>query len=117
MGRILTLVPAESPALQLRLVLLEELGSRDTSFTLLGDGECEVGVRLAHARLSAVDRGVNLKTDIKELTGKEVRPMVGLKELLLAGAHKLIDITEVTQDTYWSGGKTQPRSGQPPRRW
>jgi hypothetical protein len=82
-GKILTLVPAEVPSLQLWLILMEEFRSWDTLVTLLGDSEGEVGVGFANTSLRAIDRRVNLKTDIEELTGKEVSPKVEVKEVLL----------------------------------
>jgi hypothetical protein len=56
---------------------------------------------------------MDLEADIKVLTGEEVRPIsdTGLEP------HPLGYPSARGSSTYWSGGKTQPRSGQPPRRW
>jgi hypothetical protein len=85
--------------------------------TLLGDCEGKVRVRFTNAGLGAVDRRVDLETNIEELASKEIGPKVRVEKTLSACFHGVFCITEVTLYTYWSGGNTQPRSGQPPRRW
>ena len=77
---ILTLIPGEVPSLQLWLVQAEELGSRNSLTTLLGDGEGKVGVGFSDTRLRAVDGRVNLQTDVEELTSEEIRP--GVKQYM-----------------------------------
>lgn len=83
---ILTLIPGEVPSLQLRLVQAEELGSRNSLTTVLGDGEGKVGVGFSDTCLRAVDGRVNLQTDVEELTSKEIRP--GVKQYMSVELHR-----------------------------
>lgn len=78
-GATLTLIPREVPSLKLRLLDLEELGNRNSFASLLRDGECEVRVWFANTGLSAIDRRVDLKSDVEELTGEEVCPVIHAK--------------------------------------
>lgn len=70
-----TFIPCEIPSFELGLFDIKVLCYRDRLFTLLGDGEREVGIRFTHASLRTVDGRVNLKSDIEILARKKIRPM------------------------------------------
>lgn len=69
------LIIGEVPSLDLSLFDTKELSDWHGTPTFLFDGEGELSVRVAgwnEARLATVERRVNLKTDVKVLTGEEV---------------------------------------------
>jgi len=72
-GSKLTLVPGEGPSFQFRLVDLEELGRRNGLLSFLGNSELKVGIGLSLTSLGAIDGRMDLQTDVKVLSGKEVR--------------------------------------------
>jgi hypothetical protein len=77
--------------------------------TLLPNGELEVGVGNTIACLRSVDRRVNLQTNIKVLPREEIGPKSSIVNVVAIAKH--------AGGAHWSGGKTQPKEGQPPRRW
>lgn len=84
----LTLVPRKVPSFQLRLFLyLEEL--RDRNFlvapALLSDGELEVRIRLALARLRAIDGRVDFHSNVEELTRKKVGSSKDISHMAIEG--------------------------------
>ena len=67
------LIPLELPLLELRLRNLEGLSKVLGLLALLGDGDLELFVGLAVVgSLGAVDGGVNLDAEIKQLTREEI---------------------------------------------
>jgi hypothetical protein len=69
-----TFIPSEVPSLKLWFIYLEVLCRSDGILALFGDRELEVGIRLTFASFRAVDRRVNLETDIEVLSGKQICP-------------------------------------------
>lgn len=61
-----TFKPLKVPALKLRLSGVKVLRSSNRLLALLRNGESEVRVWLSNTGLRAVDRRVDLETDIKE---------------------------------------------------
>jgi len=79
-----TFVPGEAPSFQGGLVDLEELRGGDRLPPFLGNGEGEIGIGLPLTRFRAIDRGMDLQTDIKELSGKEVGPNFNQLVIMIA---------------------------------
>lgn len=104
-----TFVPGELPVLELGILNVEELGHSDAFLSLLANGEFEVRVRNTLACLRSIDRRVDLQPNIEVLSGEKVGPADSIVSF-----HRAVT---ACRKTYWSGGKTQPREGQPPRRW
>jgi hypothetical protein len=69
-----TFIPGELPVLELGILDVEELGHSDAFVSLLANGEFEVRVRDAFARLRSIDRRVDLQPNIEVLSGKEIGP-------------------------------------------
>lgn len=85
------LEPLELPLLNLGLVELEGLGKVLGLAALLGDGDLELLVGLAAVSgLGAVDGGVDLDTEIKELTGEEVALVGGQNAAEIRAATKTL---------------------------
>lgn len=70
--RFPTFVPGEVPAFQSWLCHLEERCGILRRSTPLGYRELEVRVGVASIGLGAVDGGVDLEADVKELSGEEI---------------------------------------------
>ena len=81
--------------------------------TLLGDGEGEVGVRFTNASLRAVDRRVDLKTDIEELTRKEISPKVRVENTSSACLHRVFCIIEDGIHTGLEGTRNPGQDSHP----
>jgi hypothetical protein len=67
-----TLEPSEVPPLELGLINLKILGDRLGFSVALGDCEGELLIRQQSVGLGAIDRRVDLETNVKELASEEI---------------------------------------------